>query len=165
MVVADTLSGWQPTWRDDLAAMATRLARTVTAAELPVLQAHDLSMWAYVVLTGLDDGPVRTQAALARRVGADPTRIIDILDELQQRGLIEREPDPADRRVHLLSLTADGRRRLDSARAGIRQREEELLARLPARDRLRFLRALQILAAVPVDDLTGTGDTGPGATG
>nr|BFE69039.1 hypothetical protein GCM10020092_023400 [Actinoplanes digitatis] len=91
--------------RPDLAAMAARLARSLVAAERPVLAAHDVSMWGYVVLGALADEPMRTQAALARAIGADKTRIIGTLDELQERALIEREPDPDDRRVRLLRLT------------------------------------------------------------
>lgn len=150
------MSDWRPSWRDDVAAMATRLARATTAAELPVLRRHDLSMWGYVVLAALTEGPVRTQAALARTIGADKTRIIGDLDDLQHQGLIRREPDPADRRAHLLSVTEAGRRRLETVRAGIREQEERLLERLPAGDRERFLRALQALAdALPPDDELG----------
>jgi DNA-binding MarR family transcriptional regulator len=135
--------------------MAVRLGRAMTAAELPVLRVHDLSMWGYVVLGALAEQPVRTQAALARTVGADRTRIIGVLDELQQAGLLERRRDPNDRRVHLLSLTEEGRRRVEAARAGIRQREARLLARLSPPEREIFLRALQQLAAAPADEFTG----------
>ena len=90
--------------------MLVPLGRRLMAAELPVLQAHDLSMWGYVVLLALDQEPVRTQAALAQAIGADKTRIIGVLDDLQRRGLIQREPDPADRRSRVLSLTTAGRR-------------------------------------------------------
>jgi DNA-binding MarR family transcriptional regulator len=151
-------SGRRPDHRDDLAAMATRLARALVEAELPVLRAHELSMWGYVVLLALGRSPVRTQTALARAIGADKTRLIGVLDELQDRGLIERRPDPADRRAHLLSLTEAGRRVRRSARAGIRQGEERLLARLPAGDRDGFLRVLQALSAVPTGELAGRDD-------
>src|ERR1700743_1408934 len=91
--------------RRDLAAMLQPLLRALTAAELPVLARHGVSMWGYVVLSALDDGPARTQAALAQAVGADKTRIIAVLDGLQGAGFITREPDPADRRARLLSIT------------------------------------------------------------
>ena len=90
--------------------MMVPIGRALTAGEQPILDAHGLSMWAYVVLVALADEPVRTQAALADAIRADKTRIIPVLDDLQQRGLIERSPDPADRRSHLLSLTTAGRR-------------------------------------------------------
>jgi DNA-binding MarR family transcriptional regulator len=131
--------------RPDLAAMLYPLVRTLIAEEMPVLAEHDVSMWGYSVLVALDETPVRTQSALAEAIGADKSRIIGTLDELQTAGLIERTPDPDDRRVRLLSITAKGRRVRRSVRKGIRLREERLLAKLPAADRQGFLRALRAL--------------------
>lgn len=141
--------------RADLAAMVTSLGRALVAAELPVLETHDLSMWGYVVLLALDDEPMRTQTALAQSIGADKTRIIGVLDELQERGLIQRQPDYADRRVRILSLTAAGRRLRQEDQAGIRRREERLLARLPEADRQGFLNGLQTLSSLPRHEITG----------
>jgi DNA-binding MarR family transcriptional regulator len=142
--------------RRDLAAMVVTLGRALSAAEQPVLRAHDLSMWAYIVLTALAERPMRTQAALAGAIGADKTRIIGVLDDLQGRGLIQRQPDPADRRVHVLSLTVAGRRAQRAAQSGIRAREEHLLARLSTADRRGFLRALQVLSALPPEEIAET---------
>ena len=90
------------------------LLQDLVAAELPILAAHDVSMWGYVVLGALDRSPVRTQAALAEAIGADKTRIIGTLDELQRRGYIDRRPDPDDRRVRLLEITPAGRTAKDA---------------------------------------------------
>jgi len=131
--------------RPDLGAMVARLARALIEAERPILATHELPMWGYIVLTALRDEPMRTQAALARSIGADKTRIIGVLDDLQERGLIEREPDPADRRVRLLRLTAAGRRLQGKVRSAIRKQEESLLGELSAADRSTFLRVLRLL--------------------
>jgi DNA-binding MarR family transcriptional regulator len=139
--------------RADLAAMVTRLSRAWIAAEGPILAAHGVSMWGYIVLTALAEQPRRTQAALARSIGADKTRLIAVLDELQERGLIEREPDPDDRRVHLLRLSSAGRRVHTGVRAAIRAEEARLLAPLSPADRRAFIRALQALD--PIDDGEG----------
>jgi DNA-binding MarR family transcriptional regulator len=149
LVMAGDQAARQQGDRADLAAMVTSLSRALIAAELPVLRAHDLSMWGYVVLTALATGPMRTQAALARAIGADKTRIIGVLDDLQQRGLIQRHPDATDRRVRLLALTSTGRQVFGAARAAIRRQEDQLLAQLPAEDRRGFLDALRILSAEP----------------
>jgi len=134
-----------PDDRLDLAAMLAPLSRALIAREEPVLREHDVSMWGYVVLTALVEQPVRTQAALAAAINADKSRIISVLDELQQRGLIDRQPDETDRRVHLLSLTPEGDRLRRSVEAGIRRREEQVLAILPPADRKVFLRSLKTL--------------------
>jgi DNA-binding MarR family transcriptional regulator len=131
--------------RRDLAAMFAPLTRALIAREEPVLRAHDISMWGYIVLTALVEQPVRTQAALAQAINADKSRIISVLDELQERGLIHRQPDEADRRVHLLSLTPAGDRLRRAVEAGIRQREEQVLSMLSPADRETFLRSLKAL--------------------
>ena len=127
--------------------MVTRLSRRLIAMEQPILAAKGVSMWGYVVLTALDQTPSRTQVALARTIGADKTRIIGVLDELQERGLIHREPDPADRRVHLLDLTPAGRSLHAKVRQAIRREEERLLAELDPANRDAFLRTLEALDA------------------
>lgn len=132
--------------RPDLAAMIVPLGRSLLAIEGPILDAHGISMWAYIVLSRLSARPLRGQAVLAEAIGADKTRLIDVLDDLQDRGLIRREPDPADRRARLLALTPAGRRLRDQVRRAIRREEERLLAALPATERAAFLRALQRLA-------------------
>jgi DNA-binding MarR family transcriptional regulator len=134
-----------PDDRHDLAAMLVPLARTLVAREEPALRAHGISMWGYVVLTALAEQSVRTQAALAQAISADKSRIIGVLDHLQERGLISRRPDASDRRVHLLSLTPAGDRLRRSVQAAIRRGEEEVLVTLPPADRDAFLRSLQAL--------------------
>ena len=137
--------------RPDLAAMVVPLGRALLAIEAPILEVHGVSMWAYVVLSRLSDRPLRGQAVLAEAIGADKTRLIDVLDDLQSRGLIRREPDPADRRARLLTLTAKGRRLRDRVRRDIRREEDRLLGPLPATERGAFLRTVQRLA-----EATGT---------
>ncbi|MGD0062181.1 MAG: MarR family transcriptional regulator [Streptosporangiaceae bacterium] len=134
-----------PDDRRDLAAMFAPLTRVLVAREEPALRAHGISMWGYIVLTGLAEQPVRTQAALAQAINADKSRIIGVLDDLQQRGLIQRQPDTADRRVHLLSLTPAGDRLRRSVESAIRAQEDAMLATLPAADREVFLRSLRAL--------------------
>jgi len=133
--------------RPDLAAMLAPLVRDMIAAELPVLEANGLSMWGYSVLVALDRSAIRTQAALAKAIGADKTRIIVILDELQQNGLIERVADPEDRRARLLAITKEGRIVKDAAQAAIQRGEERWLGSLLAADRAVFLRVLEQLSS------------------
>jgi DNA-binding MarR family transcriptional regulator len=139
------------TTRRDLAEMLAELARQTVAAEQPVLAAHGLSMWGYIVLSALDRSPIRTQSALAEAIGADKTRIIATLDELQQRGYIERMPDPDDRRARLLAITEPGRSVKDAVQVDIQRGEEHWLGQLSANEREVFLRALNQLSARGAD--------------
>lgn len=128
--------------------MLAPLLRRLIALETPILASHDVSMWGYSVLVALDESPVRTQAALAEAIGADKTRIIPTLDELQAKGYIERRPDPADRRARLLAITDEGRALKDAVQAEIQRGEERWLSVLPAAERRAFLRALHEMTRV-----------------
>ncbi len=138
-----------PAKRPDLAALLAPLLRELMAAEQPVLDEHGVSMWGYVVLLALDETPMRSQAALAQAIGADKTRIIRTLDDLQADGYIERTPDPDDRRVRLLSITPAGRRLKDAVQVEIQRGEEQWLGELSAGERRVFLSVLQRLAPAP----------------
>jgi DNA-binding MarR family transcriptional regulator len=120
--------------------------RELIAAEGPILDKHGLTMWGYVVLSALDRGAMRTQAALAEVISADKTRIIRTLDRLQEQGFIERFPDPDDRRVRLLAITESGRAVKDAAQAEIQRGEERWLSELSPDERRVFLRALRRMA-------------------
>ena len=126
--------------------MLQPLVRALIAAELPVLGRHGISMWGYVVLSSLDGRPARSQAELAQSIGADKTRIIATLDDLQRDGFISREPDPADRRARLLAITPAGQRTRRSVQAEIQANEERVLALLQPGDRDAFLRAARTLS-------------------
>jgi DNA-binding MarR family transcriptional regulator len=128
--------------------MLAPLVRDLIAAERPVLEANGLSMWGYSVLVALDRSAIRTQAALAGAIGADKTRIIAILDELQEKGFIERVADPEDRRARLLAITKEGRKVKEATQAAIQRGEERWLGTLSATDRAMFLRVLQELSGV-----------------
>lgn len=105
-------------------------------------------MWGYVVLNGLNDQPTRSQAVLAETIGADKTRLIPVLDQLQRDGLINRERDPDDRRVHV-ALTPAGDTIRRAVQHDIQHNELQLLERLAPRARQQFLTALTILAQRP----------------
>jgi DNA-binding MarR family transcriptional regulator len=132
--------------RHDLGAAFAWLTRAMIDAEAPVLRAHDVEMWDYVVLGALEDGPAPTQSELAAAVGRDKTRLIPILDRLEARGLLRRTPDPADRRNRVVALTVGGRDLVRSCRAGVRAVEAELLSELDPAERTVFVGALERLA-------------------
>jgi DNA-binding MarR family transcriptional regulator len=131
--------------REDLGAQFARITGRLIDAERPLLAAHDLSMWDYIVLSHLAREPVGSQLALARAIGYDKTRLIGRLDALERAGLITRAPDPADRRARIVELTAEGHRRHAAAQADIQAMEDDLLAPLSAGDRQALRRVLRQL--------------------
>src|SRR5262245_65280682 len=63
----------------------------------------------FVLLSALADADGVTQQDLVRRVGSDPNTVRAILLLLEGRGLVAREPHPADGRARCVTLTAKGR--------------------------------------------------------
>lgn len=112
------------------------------AREEEILTAEGLGMWDYAVLTALAGGDAPSQTELAAATGRDKTRLIGNLDRLEALGLARREPDPADRRHRVVSLTPRGARAVERCGAAIRAMEEDLLATLPDGVRAAFERAL-----------------------
>lgn len=134
--------------RRDLGELFARVNRRIIEAERPLLEGHGLAMWPYAVLTRLTEGEAPTQYALADDVGYDKTRVIAVLDGLEQAGLVTRRPDPSDRRARIIAITTSGRRRQAAAQKDIRAMEETVLAQLPANERNALVKALQRLAGV-----------------
>ena len=132
--------------RRDLGALFARITRRLIDAERPILAAHGLSMWEYVVLSQLGREPAPTQLALAQAIDYDKTRLIQLLDGLEQRGLLTRVPDPADRRARIVQLTPRGQANLAATRADIREMEAQLLGELSSTEQQTLLSALPRLA-------------------
>ncbi|WP_329248899.1 MarR family transcriptional regulator [Streptomyces sp. NBC_01478] len=90
-------------------------------------------------LLSLEPLPMRK---LARKLKCEPSNVTGIVDRLEARGLVERRPDPADRRVKLAAATDEGRRVARSLRESLRFAREPL-AGLSDEERLALRGLLQ----------------------
>jgi len=95
----------------------------------------------YAALTAIDDKPGIEQTALGRTAAIDKATLAAMLTRLEQRGLVERSVDGADRRRRVLHLTDEGRRLLAESTRLADRINGELLSRLTREesDRLRDL--------------------------
>ena len=89
--------------------------------------------------------PMLDQKTLARSIGFDTSTIAGVIDRLERRGLIVRNPSPDDRRVRLLELTPEGEALLDAVMPAMRAAQERILAPLPAADRASFMDMMKLL--------------------
>jgi DNA-binding MarR family transcriptional regulator len=95
----------------------------------------------YQVLAAASRGEPGSQLALAQRLGVDRTVMTYLLDDLETAGLVERRPDPADRRARRVVLTEIGGARLCDVERRLRTVEEHVLGPLAPEER-ETLRAL-----------------------
>lgn len=95
------------------------------------------------VLNLVDAEEGKSQQAIAAGIEIPPSRMVALVDELERGGLVERRPEPKDRRVRALFLTAEGRRCLARGRKIAQQHEEELTKGMKAADRKLLVALLQ----------------------
>jgi DNA-binding MarR family transcriptional regulator len=99
------------------------------------------------VLRVLARGDGISQRDVADRVGAVPSRIVALVDALQDKGLVTRSRSATDRRHHELRLTDAGRAMMPRLRQVAEQHERALLEPLSERERDQLTRLLAKLAA------------------
>lgn len=100
----------------------------------------------YLVLAAAAEGEAGSQRALAERLGVDRTVMTYLLDDLERAGLVERRPDPADRRNRHIVATEHGAKRLAELRDRVGLVEEHLLDVLPEESRGPFRTMLWAVA-------------------
>jgi DNA-binding MarR family transcriptional regulator len=103
----------------------------------------DLHPPLFRVLNLVDAAEGRSQQSIGEAVQVPPSRMVALVDELEQRGLVERRPDPSDRRVRALYLTSKGRKTLARGREIARTHERELTRGMGAADRKLLTQLLQ----------------------
>lgn len=101
----------------------------------------------YRLLATLAEHGPASQADLGRRSGIHFSDIVTALNELAAGGLIDRSPDPADRRRNIITITPAGRDRLRLLDQAVTRVQEELLAPLSPGERDQLVRLLTRLLA------------------
>lgn len=113
------------------------------------------------VLNLVDAAEGRSQQAIGEAIEVPPSRMVALVDELEQLGLVERRPHATDRRVRALYLTAKGRETLARGREIARLHERDLTRGMPVADRKRLTGYLQKI----VDEQTIGRGIHPGLSG
>jgi len=123
-----------------------RLGFAIKERAMAAYEPTGLHPYHHGVLIALGDGPHETQGAIADALGYDRGQLVGLLDELEERGLVERRRDPDDRRRHLVRLTPDGKRMLGRLRRTAGKIDDDFLAPLTPEERATLHRLLLRLA-------------------
>jgi DNA-binding MarR family transcriptional regulator len=126
--------------------LLARLGLNFKSRALTRLDEAGFDPYDYSVLAILAEGARQAQATIAEALALDPSRLVALLDSLEERGLVERQRDPEDRRRHVVNITADGKRELSRLRAMVKELETEFFAPLDAEARERLHEVLLQLA-------------------
>lgn len=95
------------------------------------------------VLIAIDDRVPPSQQEAAARLGVDRTTMVSLIDELEEKGLVQRRQDPDDRRKNVVALTDAGADTLRKALTATADAERDLLSVLSDDDAATFRRLLK----------------------
>jgi DNA-binding MarR family transcriptional regulator len=87
-----------------------------------------------------------SQQELSATLRIHPSRLVAILDNLEKRQLVERKPNPGDRRLYSLHLTRDGGEALQRIGKIAREQQDALLSALNAEERSNLTEMLHRIA-------------------
>ncbi|MFL0410737.1 MarR family winged helix-turn-helix transcriptional regulator [Microbacterium paludicola] len=134
---------------DDTAFLLARANARSLAATHAGLADHGLRVRSYSVLALAVAEARLSQRDIAEYLWLDPSQVVSLVDDLQRRGLVTREPDENDRRAKVVVATEAGRRLHRDAARSVAERERETLETLDAAEQQR-LRELLLRLAFPV---------------
>jgi len=145
--MTETTAATQQTEAGDLGqALAALLRRYLEGAREAVSDLPGGPRGFQVLLTA-SEGACGNQATIAERLGIDRTVMTYLVDDLEKAGMVERRPDPADRRARQVVLTASGEKVLAAAAESIRAVELAVLGALSDDDAVVLKRLLVSAAA------------------
>ncbi|MEU4230577.1 MarR family transcriptional regulator [Nonomuraea sp. NPDC026600] len=109
--------------------------RLITEGLSPI----DARGYHFAILAALEEYGPASQASLSQRCGIDRSDTVAMVNELADQQLVLRAPDPDDRRRNVITMTPEGRRRLDQLDAVLGEVQRDLLAPLSPADRERLV--------------------------
>lgn len=119
-----------------------RLQQIAVAIFLEDTAAFGVTPVQYAALRWLGSSPGIDQRTLAGKVGLDTSTLGGVVDRLEARGLVSRQPSATDRRVKQLSLTENGAQLLLDMEPALQKSQQRILAPLSAKKQTQFLNLL-----------------------
>jgi len=131
---------------DSTTFLLKRLGFATKERSMKAYEDAGLHPYHFAILITVDEGSHETQGSIADALGYDRGQLVGLLDELEERGLVERRRDLNDRRRHLVQMTPEGKKALRRLRTLARQLEDEFLEPLSDADRAKLHQLLLQLA-------------------
>ena len=122
--------------------LARRFHQICLGVSAEILDGEGVTQLQWGVMAAISDEPGSGQTHIAKRVGIDAVTLGQLIEVLEQRGLVKRNTDPGDRRSRQLFLTSRGaelRRRL---RPSLLAMQDRVLAPLAKAERAALLELL-----------------------
>lgn len=133
---------------DNLGFVVNKVAERINRQLEGVITPYGLTIKQYSLLLLLQDQGPQAQVTLSQRVGLDRTSVMRTVDLLEARGLVQRDPDPNDRRKHRVVLTDTGAELLANTLGRVRQAERDVAAALSDQEQTHLLGLLRQLLAL-----------------
>ena len=115
------------------------LRNALSARSIAVSAPHGLPTGSLTVLALIAANPGSSQTALASRAGLNKSALVGIVDQLEQRGLVERDRAAADRRRYQVSVTAEGDNAMRELFAVVDRQERDIRDVFGKRDMIALL--------------------------
>jgi len=131
---------------EDASFLLARANALALAAGNEALAEHGLKVRSYAVLALAVEETRPSQRELAEFLRLDPSQVVSLVDDLQRRGLVAREPDPTDRRANVVVATEAGRALHERAREAAQSAQRRLHAALSAAQSEQLAELLRLLA-------------------
>lgn len=125
-----------------------RAFNTVRADVNATLAPMGLRMLSFSALTVIGDNPGLRQSQLAGVLSIERPNLVNVLDELEQRGLITRDRVPSDRRAYALRLTGTGKSLYDRAAGAVEAHDGRMTKGLNRAERRALTDALSRIEAL-----------------
>lgn len=147
-----------PEWRpgESVSFWINRASRLLLRLQDERLRPYGLGMSQMPVLHALEDGGALSQKELAQRARVEQPTMAEMLSRMERDGVVEREPNPEDRRGTLISLSRRARSRWPKGKVELMAVEGEATAGFSAADKAQLLALLRRF----VENLEGTGAAG-----
>jgi DNA-binding MarR family transcriptional regulator len=119
--------------------LARRFHQICLGVTAEILEGQDITPVQWAVMAAILEEPGTGQKHIAKRVGVDPVALGQMIDVLENNGLVERRADPQDRRGRQLFLTRHGTEQRDRLRPSMRTAQDRLLEPLAKAERAALL--------------------------